>query len=1296
MSKGMIKTTIREIKGSFGRYLAIFAIVMLGVALFMGLKATTPAMIETENDYLAKQNFYDFRLLSEIGFDSADVAKLAQMEQSAAVEGAVSVDAVCTFGDGNEPVYKFHTVPEKINEVILTAGRMPQSADECVLDSALYGEDMIGSEITVTDNNDPNTLEMFGERTFTAVGIVRSPYYINFERGTTSIGEGKITAFLYVPREAFACEYLTEIYVKTKQKFDVYTDAYEDYIDGMMDDMEKQTETLALARYDRIRGDAQAEIDDAQAELDTQVADAQKELADARKKISDGEQEIADGEKELRDGRRKAADGEQEIERNESKLADSEQEIAQGEQEIREKEQEIRDAQHKIQQSEQEIAENEQKLADGRAQLNQGKQQLQQQEAALKKQEAALPGQEAKLNRQQSKLVKQETKLAEQEAELTKQETELAGQEKELSAKEAELTGQELELKNKEAELTAQEAELKTKRQELDEEEAKLDTQEEQANSSREQLEQAYAAQQISQEQYTGQLQAILAGLQQIQDGREQLLAGKDQVQDSLAQVQDGLAQVRAGLAQVRDGLSQVRAALAKVRDGLAQVRDGLAQVRDGLAQVRDGLAQIRAGQQQIQAGRKKIQAADTKLAAAKKELAANEKKLLESESQLTAGKEEIAKARKELENGRQQLAQGKAKLQSARDELADGAAQLAQAKTELADAKAKLVEGRKDLEEGKAELADARKEYREAKAEFDQETADAQEKIGDARAELADLERPDSFVLTRNTNIGYACYESDSNIVAGIANVFPVFFFLVAALICMTTMNRMVEEQRTQIGVLKALGYGNGAIMGKYLFYAGSAAAAGAVAGCAMGTWLFPKVIWMGYSIMYSMGGITYYFDVPMAVLSMLAALLCSMGAAYASCRYELYSVPANLIRPKAPKSGKRIFLERVGFIWGRMKFLHKVSMRNIVRYKKRFFMMILGISGCTALLVTGFGIKDSVTNVADMQYDEIQIYDIGITFSDGIQTEDLRKLQEETGGMLDQAACRYEESADLDFGGKTKSVYLAIPQDPQRIHTFLKLHTKTGEEIPYPLEGETVLTEKVADTLGIRAGDSVVLWDSDRNSITVKVAALCENFVYNYAYISKETYQAQVGTEPAYKSAYATVKEGVDIHEAAAAVADRKEVLAVSVTWDMRERIASMMESMDYIVLLIIVCAGSLAFIVLYNLTNINITERIREIATIKVLGFYARETADYVFRENLALTGLGALAGLGLGKWLHWFVMDQVKIDMLSFKTMITPGSYVVSLVFTFGFAMLVNGLMYVKLEKINMAEALKSIE
>ena len=532
---------------------------------------------------------------------------------------------------------------------------------------------------------------------------------------------------------------------------------------------------------------------------------------------------------------------------------------------------------------------------------------------------------------------------------------------------------------------------------------------------------------------------------------------------------------------------------------------------------------------------------------------------------------------------------------------------------------------------------------------------------------------------------MGYACFESDANIVAAVADVFPMFFFLVAALICMTTMNRMVEEQRTQIGVLKALGYSNAAIMGKFIFYAGSAAVVGAIAGFFGGTWLFPKTIWTGYSIMYDMGQLYYLFDGILAVISLIAALLCSVGTAYLSCRYELISAPANLIRPKAPKNGKRIFLEYITFIWSRMKFLHKVSFRNMIRYKKRFFMMILDISGCTALLVAGFGIKDSVANIADQQYSQIQIFDIGLTFADPMTEEERIALKEESLEIFEEMAYRLEESVDLDFAGQTKSMYLEIPENSEEISTFLDLHTEDGEPISYPQVGEAVITAKTAETLGIQIGDEVILRDNDMNQMTVTISGICENFVYNYVYMNRETYATQLGKEPEYKSAFAIVKEGIDVHEASAKASDYDNVLSVSVTEDMRGRIGNMLTSMNYIVALVILCAGALAFIVLYNLTNINITERIREIATIKVLGFYAKETADYVFRENIMLTGIGAAIGLLLGKWLHWFIMYQIRIDMVSFKTYVAPISYVWSFVLTFVFAMFVNGLMQFKLEK-----------
>ncbi|MDE6184803.1 MAG: hypothetical protein K2G39_05180, partial [Lachnospiraceae bacterium] len=383
MSSGMWKTTIREIKKSFGRYMAIMAIVMLGVGLFTGLKATTPAMITTENTYLAQQNFFDFRLLSTIGFTQEDLAKLKAMNEIADVEGSISVDALCAFEDGNESVYKIHEVPETVNRIVLTAGRMPEGADECVLDAALFDESAIGSQITVTDNNTEDTLEMFRNKTFTAVGIVRSPYYINFERGTTSIGEGRVSAFLYVPAASFDCDYLTEIYVTTVQKYDVYTDEYEDYIEALIDGREKKADLLVQNRYGELVSKAQEKIDDAQAELDEKAAEAEEELSDAWQKILDGEQELLDGEQELLDGAQEITDGRREIAEHEQELMDGEQEIIDGEQEIQEKEQEILEAEEEVRLHEWEIFANEQELGRARDELEEAKETLQSKQMLL-------------------------------------------------------------------------------------------------------------------------------------------------------------------------------------------------------------------------------------------------------------------------------------------------------------------------------------------------------------------------------------------------------------------------------------------------------------------------------------------------------------------------------------------------------------------------------------------------------------------------------------------------------------------------------------------------------------------------------------------------------------------------------------------------------------------------------------------------------------------------------------------------------------------------------------------------
>ncbi len=865
MKSMMKKTTLREIRESLGRYLAIMAIVALGVGLFAGLKITKTVMVGSADAFWQAQQLYDYRLVSTLGFEEEDVQALAQKADVRAVQGAMEADVLYTDEQGNDKVLKAHSILENINMLETVAGRLPESDTECVVDDHLYGEEVIGSKIVLSGDNDQDDLDSFRYTEYTIVGTVRSPLYVQFERGTTSLGNGSVSGFVYLLPEGFATDYYTDIYVKFEEDAQVYSDEYDAYMDEREAQWETYCEEQGERRYQSIMTEAEEELADAEQELADEKAEAEVELADAKQELTDAEKEIADGEKKLEDG--------------EQELADNKEIIAQKEQE----------------------------LADARAAL------------------------EA------------------QEAELASQEEALAGM-----------------------------------------------------------------------------MQGQAAGMQY---------------------------QMPADM------------------------------------------------------------------------------------------------ARQQLEAGKAQIEEGEAELRKARGQIRDAGEEIEESRQELADAR--------------QEVEDGWQEYNDAKAEFDEKIADAEQKLADARAEIADIEKPDTYVLGRETNTGYVCFESDSSIVEGIANVFPVFFFLVAALVCMTTMNRMVEEQRTQIGVLKALGYGEARIMGKYLFYSGSAAFTGCVAGYLAGIRLFPLVIWQAYGVMYRFGGIVYAFDWATAVLCLAVSLLCSMGTTWASCRHELREVAAELMRPKSPKAGKRIFLEWIPFIWNRMKFLHKVSVRNIIRYKRRFLMMVIGISGCTALLLTGFAIRDSVTTVADRQFEEIQTYAVGVTLKDGVTKEDLSLLEEldqivaDNGGDYGLAV---ETSMDLETADGIKSVKLIAAAEPESFGAYFDLHTPAGEPIAYPQAGEVVICNKLSERYRIRAGDTITLFNEDREELQAVVSGVCENYIYNYVYVNEETYRKATG-ETGYQSAYVNLPEEADVYVVGASLMKAEHVTAVAVNRDMLLRVSRMM---------------------------------------------------------------------------------------------------------------------------------------
>ena len=530
---------------------------------------------------------------------------------------------------------------------------------------------------------------------------------------------------------------------------------------------------------------------------------------------------------------------------------------------------------------------------------------------------------------------------------------------------------------------------------------------------------------------------------------------------------------------------------------------------------------------------------------------------------------------------------------------------------------------------------------------------------------------------------------------------MFPAVFFLVAALISLTAMTRMVEEQRIQIGTLKALGYSKLSIAGKYIAYALTATLGGSVLGVLFGEKVFPWIIIYAYKIMYQhIPDILVPYHLSYAVQATLIAVLCTLAATIFSCYRELASVPAQLMRPPAPKQGQRILLERVKIIWKHLNFSWKSSIRNLVRYKKRFFMTVFGIGGCMALMVVGFGLKDCIFVIPELQYNSIQTYDAAVYFDAGISRED----KEEIAALVrDESAVSGElmvrmQNLEVTAGDTSMEIYLTVPENLENVGDFLNFHSRTKPET-YSLEKEQViLTEKAASDLGVEVGDTVTLEDDGMGVKEVTIDAICENYMGHYLYLSPDYYRELFGKEAASNGVLFKMKEGQtdQIEAVGGRLLGDSNVLNVSYTSSIEDRLDDMLQSLNLVIVVLIISAGMLAFIVLYNLNTINITERKRELATIKVLGFYDTEVAAYVYRENVLLTLIGAVAGMALGWVLLQFVIVTVEVDDVMFGRVLDLTSYLYSFLFTLGFSMFVNWVMYFKLKKIDMVESLKSVE
>ena len=846
---------------------------------------------------------------------------------------------------------------------------------------------------------------------------------------------------------------------------------------------------------------------------------------------------------------------------------------------------------------------------------------------------------------------------------------------------------------------------------------------------------------------------------EKIDEAREELEQGRadaaSELADAAAKIADAEEQLTSGKAQITSGKKQIASAkntLSKKERELEQAQNqynaGLAQLQEGEAQYEAGLAQYEAAKPEaeakIQTGREEIDKKKQELATAPAQLEVLKQSVAGLEQKQTEGTITVEEAAtlKELKenqipqledfiaNGEQLIASGEAELDAAQKQLDDTAATLAQTKSELDAAKAslngvpqqlasgkaqiqsgwteirkqekKLEEGAAEIAENEAKVAEAKIEYANGEEEAAQKIAEGEQKIADAEAKVQDIEKPTWYVYDRDTLTEYSGYGENAERLGAIGRVFPVLFFLVAALISLTSMTRMVEEQRTAIGTMKALGYSKMSIAKKYLGYALIATAGGSVLGVLIGEKILPYIIVYAYGILYQhITHILVPYQWIYVWMAAAAAIVCTMAATFFACYKELVAQPAVLMRPPAPKNGQRVFLERIKFIWKHLSFTWKSCIRNLTRYKKRFFMTVFGIGGCMGLMLVGYGIKDSCYEIAELQFRDIQMYDGSVYLKEDISDETRQNLLDY---MKDDSDISHYmqtsmKNVTLVNGKNKRDAYQVVFSEPKDVKDYFDFHDRKSKE-EYTLDDEgVIISEKTGKLLNAKAGDTIEIKDEENGNKKVKIAHICENYMGHYIFFTPSYYEKVYGENSEYNSIFFAGQKGdtqEDYNKIGEDILTQDGALSVSYMRDIEKQLDDMLKSLNLVIVVLIISAGMLAFVVLYNLNTVNITERQRELATLKVLGFYDLEVAEHVYRENVLLTFIGAAVGVVLGKFLHAFIIDTVEVDTAMFGRNINFSSYMYSLLFTILFSLIVNGIMYFKLKKIDMVESLKSIE
>ena len=1355
--KALRKEFWMEIRKSKSRFISILLIVALGVAFFSGIQASSPDMRYSGDAYYDESSLMDIKVVGTMGLTSDDVSSIESIDGIESAEGAWSTDVMC--GEGQkQKVLHIESINDTVNKLDVQEGRLPEKSGEIFLDStfASTNEYKVGDKVALREDGDSPLLVT---TEYTVVGTGRSPLYISFNRGNTTLGTGEVNGFGYVLPEDFDQEIYTQIYVTVHgaKGLTSYTDGYENLIAKIKGRVENIADDRCQIRLAAVKADAQEEINDAQKKLDDGKKEADEKLADAKEELDKGEKDLEDGRKEYEDGKSQLEDAKTELADGKKQLEDAKTELADGKTQLEDAKAQLADGKSQLESAKSQLSSSKSQLDTARSQLDDGWSQVNAAKAQLADGQAQLDSAQKQVTSGLAELEENQKTLDENKAKLADGKAQIEAGEQQLEAAKQTLTTKQSELDQSKAEITAGQQQIESTRTQLNAQKQQITDGLSQVSAGEAQLQEGISALESAKAQLTelqSQLETVRASYNaalenpdasqeeidilaaQVSALEEQEAAVSQQIQASEAQIESQRQQLAAtrselesGLAAVEDGLSQLSQKESELNAGLEQITAGQAQIDAGWIQIQEqentlaaSKAEIEAGEQELEKGQKQLKAAKKKLSKAQKEidsnaetlaagqaeLDANVAKLNDSEAQYASGLEQyhsgarqIAENEAKLTSGEQEIAENEAKLADGEKEIADNEKKLADGEKEITDNEKKLQDAAKDLKKGEKDLADGKKEYEDAQKDAEDEIAENQQKLDDAKKELEDLEKPEWMVTDREDLPEYTDYGDNADRLRNIGQVFPVIFFLVAALISLTTMTRMVEEQRTQIGTLKALGYKKSAIAAKYICYAFFATLLGSVLGMLIGEKIIPYIIITAYGIMYHNVANTISIDYQpgFALIASAASVVCTVGATLFASGKELQETPASLMRPPAPKEGKRVLLERFTFIWKHLSFSWKSTIRNLFRYKKRLIMTVFGIAGSMGLMLVGFGLQDSISDIAAIQYRELQHYD-GMVIEDSDATEEEHEELFEYMKENEQIAhCNRVQMTKISApkGSSNISIYLFVPESLSEFAKDVTLKNRiTGETYELTDEGAAI-SEKTASLLGLKVGDMIPLKKGDKE-YKVRVAVITENYMSHYLYMTPRVYEQTFGEKPEYENIVFTMQEDCkdDLEMAGTRILAYPGALSISYTSSLASQVDRMLSTLDAVILVLIVSAGMLAFVVLYNLNNINITERQRELATLKVLGFYDGEVSQYVLRENVILTVLGIMFGAVFGILIHRYVITTVEVDAVMFGRNIKLLSFLYSGILTSIFSIVVNGVMHFKLKTIDMVESLKSVE